>query len=205
MCTPERLGPFPARTERSGPFPARPDPSLDVVGRLLGLDAGLRGTVAEVVGHGGSTLVSVVVLDLLDEAVQLLLVGRLLSTVHHRVLLFFGFSVVFTHARDRTLRDPDAGVQAAPYARNMADFTADQAAVVRITRSEEGRWDLAVVSDSGVVMGRGVYLFDAAHDDEVDEIAAAREFVGQYGFDFAPDTVQEEAPDTFWAPLVAAG
>ncbi|KTR04527.1 hypothetical protein [Curtobacterium luteum] len=87
----------------------------------------------------------------------------------------------------------------------MADFTADQAAVVRIARTEEGRWDLAVVSDSGVVMGRGVYLFDAEHDDEMDEITAAREFVGQYGHDFAPDTVQEEAPDTFWAPLVAAG
>ncbi len=195
MCTPERLG----------PFPGRPDRSLDVVGRLLGLDAGLGGTVAEVVGHGAGTLVSVVVLDLLDEAVQLLLVRRFLGTVHDRVVLFSGFSVVFTHARDRTPPDPDAGVQAAPYARDMADFTADQAAVVRITRSEEGRWDLAVVSDSGVVMGHGVYLFDAAHDDEEDEVAAAREFVGQYGFDFSADSVQEEAPEVFWAPLVAAG
>ena len=87
--------------------------------------------------------------------------------------------------------------------RNMADFTADQAAVVRIVRSGVGRWDLTVVSDSGVDMGHGVYLFDASQDDEMDEIAAAREFVEQYGFDFAPDSVQEEAPDTFWAPLVA--
>ncbi len=194
MSTPERLA----------PFPVRPDASLDVVGRLLGLDAGLGGTVAEVVGHGRCALVSVVVFDLLDEAVELLLVGRLLGAVHHRVVLLFGFSVVFAHARDRTPRVPDAGVQGAPYARNMADFTADQAAVVRIARSEEGRWDLSVVSDSGVVMGHGVYLFDAAHDDEMDEIAAAREFVGQYGFDFSADSVQEEAPDVFWAPLVAA-
>lgn len=195
MCTPERLGPFPDRTTAS----------LDVVGLFLGLDAGLGRAVAEVVGHGCRALVTVVVLDLLDEAVELLLVGRLLGAVHDGVVLFFGFSVVFTHARDRTRRDPGVGVHRTPYARNMADFTADQAAVVRITRTEEGRWDLAVVSDSGVAMGRGVYLFDAEHDDEMDEIAAAREFVGQYGFDFAPDTVQEEAPDTFWAPLVAAG
>ncbi len=195
MCTPERLGPFPGRPVRS----------LDVVGRLLGLDTGLGRTVAEVVGHGRRTLVSVVVLDLFDEAAELLLVGRLLGAVHDRVVLFFGFSVVFTHARDRTPLDPGTGVQGAPYARNMADFTADQAAVVRITRSEPGRWDLTVVSDSGVAMGRGVHLFDAAQDDEMDEIAAAREFVGQYGFDFAADSVQEEAPDTFWAPLVARG
>ncbi len=59
----------------------------------------------------------------------------------------------------------------------MADFTAAQAAVVRIERAEEGRWDLTVISDSGVKMGHGVYLFDAAHDDAEDEQAAALDFV----------------------------
>lgn len=84
----------------------------------------------------------------------------------------------------------------------MSDFTAAQAAVVRIVRTEEGRWDLTVISDSGVDMGRGVYLFDAEQDDAQDEIAAAAEFVREYGFRFESDAVQSEGPDAFWAPLL---
>lgn len=60
----------------------------------------------------------------------------------------------------------------------MSDFSADQAAVVRIERSEEGRWDLTLVSDSGVAIGHGVHLFDRSQDDGVDELAAAQQFVG---------------------------
>lgn len=84
----------------------------------------------------------------------------------------------------------------------MADFTAAQAAVVRIERAEEGRWDLSVISDSGVVMGHGVYLFDAAHDDAEDEQAAALDFVREYGFRFERDAVVSDGPDAFWAPLL---
>ncbi|MEJ8284835.1 hypothetical protein ACVKXF_003519 [Curtobacterium sp. PvP017] len=84
----------------------------------------------------------------------------------------------------------------------MADFTAAQAAVVRIERAEEGRWDLTVISDSGVKMGHGVYLFDAAHDDAEDEQAAALDFVREYGFRFERDAVQADGPDAYWAPLL---
>jgi hypothetical protein len=86
----------------------------------------------------------------------------------------------------------------------MSDFTAAQAAVVRIERSEEGRWDLSVISDSGVAMGHGVYLFDAAHDDGEDEQAAAQDFVQQYGFRFERDAVVADGPDAYWAPLLAS-
>jgi hypothetical protein len=86
----------------------------------------------------------------------------------------------------------------------MSDFTAAQAAVVRIERAEEGRWDLTVVSDSGVPMGHGVHLFDASQDDAQDEVAAAAAFVGQYGFRFEPDAVVQDGPDVFWAPLLDA-
>jgi hypothetical protein len=84
----------------------------------------------------------------------------------------------------------------------MADFTASQAAVVRIDRSEQGRWDLSVISDAGVAMGHGVYLFDADHDDAEDEQAAALDFVRDYGFRFERDAVQADGPDAFWAPLL---
>ncbi|WP_412872665.1 hypothetical protein [Curtobacterium flaccumfaciens] len=84
----------------------------------------------------------------------------------------------------------------------MADFTASQAAVVRIERSEQGRWDLSVISDAGVSMGHGVYLFDAAQDDAEDEQAAALDFVRDYGFRFERDAVQADGPDAFWAPLL---
>lgn len=84
----------------------------------------------------------------------------------------------------------------------MADFTAAQAAVVRIERAEEGRWDLTVISDSGVQMGHGVYLFDAAHDDAEDEQAAALDSVRGYGFRFERDAVQADGPDAYWAPLL---
>lgn len=84
----------------------------------------------------------------------------------------------------------------------MADFTASQAAVVRIERSEQGRWDLSVISDAGVTMGHGVYLFDAAQDDAEDEQAAALDFVRDYGFRFERDAVQPDGPDAFWAPLL---
>lgn len=84
----------------------------------------------------------------------------------------------------------------------MADFTAAQAAVVRIERSEEGRWDLTIVSDSGVPMGHGVYLFEADRDDEQDEVAGAAEFVGEYGFRFDADSVVADGADAFWAPLL---
>ncbi|MCA5924590.1 MULTISPECIES: hypothetical protein [Curtobacterium] len=84
----------------------------------------------------------------------------------------------------------------------MSDFTAAQAAVVRIERAEEGRWDLTIISDSGVKMGHGVYLFDAAHDDAQDEQAAALDFVRDYGFRFERDAVQADGPDAFWAPLL---
>ncbi|QWS32523.1 hypothetical protein [Curtobacterium aetherium] len=84
----------------------------------------------------------------------------------------------------------------------MSDFTAAQAAVIRIERAEEGRWDLSVVSDSGVVMGHGVHLFDRSQDDGVDELAAAAEFVSGYGFRFEGDAVQHDGPDAFWAPLI---
>ena len=84
----------------------------------------------------------------------------------------------------------------------MADFTAAQAAVVRIERAEEGRWDLSVISDSGVAMGHGVYLFDAAHDDAEDEQAAALEFAREQGFRFEPDAVVTDGDDAFWAPLL---
>jgi hypothetical protein len=85
----------------------------------------------------------------------------------------------------------------------MADFTADQAAVVRIERAEEGRWDLSVISDSGVRMGHGEYLFDAADDDAASEQAAALDFVRGYGFRFEPDAVVADGPDAYWAPLLA--
>ena len=84
----------------------------------------------------------------------------------------------------------------------MADLTAAQAAVVRIERAEEGRWDLSVISDSGVAMGHGVYLFDAAHDDAEDEQAAAADFVQQYGFRFEREAVVADGPDAYWAPLL---
>lgn len=84
----------------------------------------------------------------------------------------------------------------------MADFTAAQAAVVRIERAEEGRWDLTVISDAGVKMGHGVYLFDAAHDDAEDEQAAALDFVREYGFRFERDAVQADGPGALWAPLL---
>lgn len=84
----------------------------------------------------------------------------------------------------------------------MADFTAAQAAVVRIERAEEGRWDLTVISDSGVRMGHGEYLFDAAHDDAAGERAAALDCVRGYGFRFEPDAVVEDGADAFWAPLL---
>ncbi len=84
----------------------------------------------------------------------------------------------------------------------MADFTAAQAAVVRIERAEEGRWDLTVISDSGVKMGHGVYLFDAAHDDAEDEQAAALDFVREYGFRFERDAVQADGAGVYWAPLL---
>ncbi|OII15922.1 hypothetical protein BIU97_00030 [Curtobacterium sp. MCBA15_009] len=86
----------------------------------------------------------------------------------------------------------------------MADFTAAQAAVVRIERAEEGRWDLSLISDSGVAMGHGVYLFDADHDDAEDEQTAALDFVREYGFRFERDAVQTEALGVFWAPLLPA-
>ena len=86
----------------------------------------------------------------------------------------------------------------------MSDFTAAQAAVVRIERAEEGRWDLTVVSDSGVPMGHGVHLFGQGEDDEMDEITAAAEFVRQYGFRFEADSVVQDGPDAFWAPLLRA-
>uniref|UniRef100_A0A942YA44 Uncharacterized protein n=1 Tax=Neobacillus citreus TaxID=2833578 RepID=A0A942YA44_9BACI len=84
----------------------------------------------------------------------------------------------------------------------MADFTADQAAVVRITRTEPGRWDLTLVSVSGVDMGRGLYLFDASQDDAEDEAAAAADFAREHGFRFDTDAVQADGADTFWAPVV---
>ncbi|PZF56700.1 hypothetical protein DEJ23_09030 [Curtobacterium sp. MCSS17_008] len=84
----------------------------------------------------------------------------------------------------------------------MADFTAAQAAVVRIERAEEGRWDLTVISDSGVRMGHGVHLFDAGSDDAEDERAAALDFVREYGFRFERDAVVADGPDAFWAPLL---
>lgn len=87
----------------------------------------------------------------------------------------------------------------------MADFTAAQAAVVRIERAEEGRWDLTVISDSGVRMGHGVYLFDAGSDDAEDEQAAALDFVRGYGFRFESDAVVADGPDAFWAPLLPLG
>ncbi|WFR68271.1 hypothetical protein P9139_08440 [Curtobacterium flaccumfaciens] len=83
----------------------------------------------------------------------------------------------------------------------MADFTADQAAVVRIERAEEGRWDLSVISDSGVRMGHGEYLFDA-DDDAAGEQAAALDFVRQHGFRFEPEAVVADGPDAYWAPLL---
>jgi hypothetical protein len=83
----------------------------------------------------------------------------------------------------------------------MSDFTADQAAVVRIERAEEGRWDLTIVSDSGVPMGHGVHLFDRTQDDGIDELAAAADFVGGYGFRFDGEAVQPDGPDAYWAPL----
>jgi hypothetical protein len=84
----------------------------------------------------------------------------------------------------------------------MADFTAAQAAVVRIERAEEGRWDLTLISDSGVRMGHGVHLSDAASDDPADEQAAALDFVREYGFRFEADAVTADGPDVFWAPLL---
>jgi hypothetical protein len=84
----------------------------------------------------------------------------------------------------------------------MSDFTAAQAAVVRIERAEEGRWDLSVISDSGVRMGHGEYLFQADQDDAQSEIAAAAEFVRGYGFRFESDAVVGDGPDAFWAPLL---
>jgi|GEM_PF-2344090 len=84
----------------------------------------------------------------------------------------------------------------------MADFTASQAAVVRIERAEEGRWDLSVISDSGVRMGHGEYLFDAADDDAAGEQAAALDFVRDYGFRFEPEAVVSDGPDAYWAPLL---
>lgn len=84
----------------------------------------------------------------------------------------------------------------------MSDFSADQAAVVRIERSEEGRWDLTLVSDSGVAIGHGVHLFDRSQDDGVDELAAAQQFVGGYGWRFEGDAVQQDGSDAFWAPLI---
>ncbi|GAA3333578.1 hypothetical protein LQK89_03535 [Curtobacterium sp. C1] len=86
----------------------------------------------------------------------------------------------------------------------MADFSAAQAAVVRIERAEPGRWDLSVISDAGVAMGHGVYLFDAAQDDAEDEQAAALDFVREYGFRFERDAVVADGPDAFWAPLLPA-
>jgi len=83
----------------------------------------------------------------------------------------------------------------------MADFTAAQAAVVRIERAEEGRWDLTVISDSGVRMGHGVHLSDDAADVD-DERAAALAFVREYGFRFEADAVTPDGPDAFWAPLL---
>ena len=85
----------------------------------------------------------------------------------------------------------------------MADFTDSQAAVVRIERAEAGRWDLSVISEAGVAMGHGVYLFDAAHDDAEDEQAAAADFVEQYGYRFDRAAVVEDGPDAYWAPLFA--
>ncbi|AIV39521.1 MULTISPECIES: hypothetical protein [unclassified Curtobacterium] len=87
----------------------------------------------------------------------------------------------------------------------MADFTAAQAAVVRIERAEEGRWDLTLVSDSGVRMGHGVHLPDAASDDAEDERVAALDFVRGYGFRFEADAVVTDGPDAFWAPLLPLG
>jgi len=84
----------------------------------------------------------------------------------------------------------------------MADFTDSQAAVVRIERAEEGRWDLTLISDAGVRMGHGVYLFDAAQDDVEDEQAAALEFAREQGFRFEPDAVVADGDDAFWAPLL---
>jgi hypothetical protein len=84
----------------------------------------------------------------------------------------------------------------------MADFTEAQAAVVRIERAEPGRWDLSVISDSGVTMGHGVYLFEPDRDDAQDEIAGAAEFVRDYGFRFEADAVVADGPDAFWAPLL---
>ncbi|MFJ3382435.1 hypothetical protein ACIPJ2_18725 [Curtobacterium sp. NPDC090217] len=84
----------------------------------------------------------------------------------------------------------------------MADFTEAQAAVVRIERAEPGRWDLSVISDSGVTMGHGVYLFEPDRDDAQDEIAGAAEFVRDYGFHFEADAVVADGPDAFWAPLL---
>ncbi|WP_144763035.1 hypothetical protein [Curtobacterium sp. 9128] len=84
----------------------------------------------------------------------------------------------------------------------MADFTEAQAAVVRIERAEPGRWDLSVISDSGVAMGHGVYLFESDQDDAQDEVAGAAEFVREYGFRFEADAVVADGPDAFWAPLL---
>ncbi|MFZ6990339.1 hypothetical protein ACO0E1_00470 [Curtobacterium sp. RRHDQ66] len=84
----------------------------------------------------------------------------------------------------------------------MADFTEAQAAVVRIERAEPGRWDLSVISDSGVKMGHGVYLFEPDRDDAQDEIAGAADFVRDYGFRFEADAVVADGPDAFWAPLL---
>ncbi|MBT2501264.1 hypothetical protein [Curtobacterium sp. ISL-83] len=84
----------------------------------------------------------------------------------------------------------------------MADFTDSQAAVIRIERAEEGRWDLTLISDAGVRMGHGVYLFDASQDDDEDELEAAAEFVRDQGLSFERDAVVADGPDAFWAPLV---
>jgi hypothetical protein len=85
----------------------------------------------------------------------------------------------------------------------MTDIDAE-AAVIRIERAEEGRWDLTLLTASGIAIGHGVHLFDESQDDPQDEISAARAFAQEHGFEFAADEIHEDGPDAFWVRIVSA-
>jgi hypothetical protein len=85
----------------------------------------------------------------------------------------------------------------------MTDMDA-AASIIRIERTEEGRWDITVLTESGVAVGHGEYLFEAEQDDDRDEVEAVRSFAVEHGFVLEDGAMHEDGPDAFWARIVPA-